>query len=74
MDSFEIYKIAVNQYHKAMDYHSNIDFEKKKKGQKLENTKSYKERRKQKIEYDKALFYFKLYKSFAKIEEREYRR
>lgn len=70
MSSFDIYKEAVNQYNKAMDYHSAICYNKKlDKRQKME--KNLKERKKQKIEYDKAMFYYKLYKAASKLEESE---
>lgn len=74
MESFELYKIATNQWNKAMMYHNNIDYSSKKKGQKICQTKSYKEREIQKIEYEKALFYYKLYEYVARQEEREFRR
>lgn len=74
MESFELYKIATVQWNKAMQYHNNIDYSGRKKGKKLKDTKSYKEREIQKIEYDKALFYFKLYEYVARQEEREIRR
>lgn len=73
MNSFEIYRIATNQWNKAMKYHDNIDFDGKKKGQKISDTKSFKERKIQKIEYDKAIFYYKLYEYVARLEEREFR-
>lgn len=74
MDSFEIYKIALNQWNKAMDYHNNIKYTDKKRGNNPARKKSYKERLIQKNEYDKALFYFKLYEHVAKQEERELRK
>lgn len=71
MDSFELYKVAVNQWNKAMEYHNNIDYKGRKKWQKIADTKSFKEREIQKKEYEKALFYFKLYETVSKQEERE---
>lgn len=74
MDSFELYKIATNQWNKAMEYHNNIDYTGKKKYQKVSETKSFKEREIQKREYEKAIFYYKLYEQVAKMEERELRK
>lgn len=74
MDSFVIYKIAINQWNKAMEYHNNIDYTSKKKYQKISETKSFKEREIQKKEYEKALFYYKLYESISRLEERELRK
>lgn len=73
MNSFEIYRIATNQWNKAMDYHNNIDYKSKKINQKLCDTKSFKERKLQKDEYEKAIFYYKLYEYVARLEERELR-
>lgn len=73
MNSFELYRIATNQWNKAMDYHNSIDYKSKKKGQKIVETKSYRERKTQKEEYEKALFYYKLYEYVARQEEREFR-
>ncbi|MBR4178048.1 MAG: hypothetical protein IKR57_01710 [Bacilli bacterium] len=70
MSSFDIYKAALSQYNKAMDYHSAICYNKKlDKRQKME--KNLKERKKQQSEYDKAMFYYKLYKAASKLEESE---
>lgn len=71
MNSFEIYKIAMNQWNKAMNYHNNIEYTDKKRGKNPSREKSFKERIIQKNEYDKALFYFKLYETVSKQEERE---
>lgn len=71
MDSFELYKIALNQWNKAMEYHNNIEYEPNIRGRKNKKTKSYREREIQKKEYEKAIFYYKLYENFAKLEERE---
>lgn len=71
MDSFELYKIALSQWNKAMEYHNNIEYEPNRRGKRIKQTKSYKEREIQKKEYEKAIFYYKLYESYAKLEERE---
>ena len=70
MSSFDIYKAALLQYNKAMNYHRAICYSKnldKKEKQK----KNLKERTKQQEEYDKAMFYYKLYKAASKLEEKE---
>lgn len=70
MNSFDIYKKALSQYNKAMDYHSAISYSKNlsRKGKMEKNNR---ERKKQKEEYDKAMFYYKLYKAASKLEESE---
>ncbi len=68
MNSFDLYKHAINQWNKAMNYHNNIDYGSKRKGN---VEKTLKERKIQKVEYEKAIFYYKLYEYVAKLEERE---
>lgn len=68
MSSFDIYKAALNQYNKAMNYHRAISYNKDLNKQQELNLK---ERQKQQIEYDKAMFYYKLYKAVSKLEEME---
>ena len=70
MSSFDIYKAALKQYNKAMNYHSAICYSKNldKKEKQEKNTK---ERKIQQQEYDKAMFYYKLYKAANKLEESE---
>lgn len=67
MSSFDIYKEAVFQYNKAMNYHSAISYN-KNLDTKKRMEKNNRERKKQKIEYDKAMFYYKLYKAVSKLE------
>lgn len=69
MNSFEIYRIAMDQWKKAREYQENINFGENKKGK----IKSTKERKKQNKEYEKAVFFFKLYKSVSILEEREFK-
>ena len=70
MNSFEIYKKAVNQYNKAMNYHSAISYS-KNLDTKKRMEKNNRERQKQQKEYDKAMFYYKLYKAASKLEQME---
>ena len=70
MSSFEIYKVAVMQYNKAMNYHTAISYNGRLAGKKKKD-KNSKERKKQQEEYDKAMFYYNLYKATVKLEESE---
>lgn len=70
MSSFDIYKEAVNQYNKAMNYHNVISYN-KNLDTKKRMEKNNRERKKQQIEYDKAMFYYKLYKAANRLEESE---
>lgn len=71
MDSLDLYKIAAEKYKKAMDYHDTIKYTDKNE---KERDKQFRERQIQKQQYQQAVFYFKLYESVAKIEERESKR
>lgn len=68
MDSLDLYKIAADKYKKAMDYHDTIKYTDKNE---KDRDKQFKERKIQKAKYEEAVFYFKLYESIAKMEERE---
>lgn len=68
MDSLDLYKIASDKYKKAMTYHDTIKYTDKRD---KNNDKQFKEREIQKKQYEQAIFYFKLYESLARIEERE---
>lgn len=68
MDSLDLYKIASEKYKKAMDYHDTIKYVDKNEKDK---NKQFKERRIQKAQWEQAIFYFKLYESVVRIEERE---
>ena len=70
MSSFDIYKAALSQYNKAMNYHSAISYN-KNLDTKKRMEKNNKERTKQQKEYDKAMFYYKLYKAASKLEQME---
>lgn len=70
MSSFEIYKAAVFQYNKAMKYRSTISYN-KDLDYKTKIEKNNRERKIQKQEYDKAIFYYKLYKAVSKLENEE---
>lgn len=70
MSSFDIYKAAVMQYNKAMNYHSAISYS-KNLDTKDRMEKNHRERRQQKMEYDKAKFLYSLYKAASKLEKME---
>lgn len=46
MNSLDLYKIALVQYKKAMDYHDAIAYDKKIKNKKMDETRSFKQRKK----------------------------
>lgn len=77
MESFELYRIATEQYNKAMKYHNAITYNDNKRTKEINTTKQedfrkiYKERKIQQVEYEKALFYYKLYRAVLKQEEQE---
>lgn len=68
MDSLDLYRIAAEKYKKAMDYHDTIQYTDKNE---KDRDKQFRERQIQKQHYQQAVFYFKLYESVAKMEERE---
>ena len=67
MKTFDMYKLAKNQWDEAMHYHNAIQYGDTPK----EREKQFKERDIQKKKYDKAIFFYKLYDSMQKVEERE---
>lgn len=71
MDSLDLYRIAAEKYKKAMDYHDTIQYTDKNE---KDRDKQFRERQIQKQQYQQAVFYFKLYESVAKMEERESKR